>query len=260
MEHPLKVYFPHGGRYQLLFWYTEWTQDRLILAKSYDSVLLAVKRLVPKHPDIEIRHMFDVEIVAPPEDMCLRAAVEVKKKEIDDFIRHISYELCSIGNPLPPQFTPCRRKMNDSPDNDHWDCVKCYNGFCLVGMTPEEFYERYHAMWLDAFPQHEPRLNEGVYSQGRISDGKNLFVVFPGGMQSGVSFENVKSKRIGPIQSTVLFYYTDPKRVDCTSIKKLVKDQQLKWAEEQATREQIRIHHQDLVDLDRRAKIRKIFG
>lgn len=163
INHPLKVLYREGGRHFILSYYTHEDQNKLIIAKLEQALLHTAKLAFERHDYVEPKELLEIDIVAPNEQICLNAVKAFKKEYIETFLRgHIAPKLDMLvknSMPLPKQFTVCK-KYNPSNEgltdeewlsrcdstNDrvyHFDCLDCFCGYTLVGISEEELFDQY---------------------------------------------------------------------------------------------------------------------
>ena len=157
-DHPLKVYYPHGGKHFIATWWTHDEQNQIIVAKSLKALEKTLSVTIDRYPDFEVKEMWEVEIVAPPEDFCQTKKEKLRKTQVEEFFRNVvysfSYQL-GIKDLLPEVFQPCSRwkkpyKESDSSslnDPQHRNCGNCVDGIKLRLLSKEEFYEKYHEQY-----------------------------------------------------------------------------------------------------------------
>lgn len=162
-DHPLKVYYPHGGKHFIAAWWTHDEQHQIIVAKSLSSLEKTLNVAIDRNSDFEVKEILEVEIVAPPEDFCQTKKEKLRKTQVEEFFRDVVYSFCyqpfcyqpGIKDLLPEVFRPCSRwkkpyKGSDSSsltDPKHHNCGNCVDGIKLRLLSKEEFYEKYHEQY-----------------------------------------------------------------------------------------------------------------
>jgi hypothetical protein len=163
----IPVDYPFGGRRLLLRWWTEHERGHVVIAASESALLATARRVFHDNPDAEIKDALDVEIVAPSKRLEQLAAVCIRREEVF----HFHYMVCvhvdaagKAGFPLPSPFARCETFEPDdeesSPDSwardNHFGCRHCRSRVRLVGLTPEELFDRYAVNWAEVRPGRAP--------------------------------------------------------------------------------------------------------
>lgn len=80
----MNVFFPHGGRWRMLRWYEHGCGHHLILARSHRGVMSALRTVLEKKPDAELRGYWEINVWAPSQAMCdmAREHEELEAREL----------------------------------------------------------------------------------------------------------------------------------------------------------------------------------
>jgi hypothetical protein len=246
MNHVLKVYNPNAGKYYLLQWWSHNEQCHIIVAPSEKSLSLTANKIFSsqKFSDIKIRGYFEIEMAAPPKELCDLATTNARNEAIIEFQQKISgrlEDLSSLGFSLPECFVECDSYCPLEKDFDseyaaskyaiqgHWGCTNCINKFKLVGMTSSEFYDKYIVSWNEyTKPVHISQSIEPTYSKATLAPSTdNLMIAFAdfGNHCGGVMLENISSIDIAYLHhKNVLFYYFQLKELDSTPFEQIIID------------------------------------
>lgn len=223
MEHPLKVYMPLDGRFYLCKWHCHAEQHQVILAQSEKSLFQTTKVVLDKFKDAEVRELYLVEMVSPPEERCRQAAIQYHQEEVEQFISTVCFRL--TGRPtgfnpaveLPKGFVECpgyRCEYEDAgkPSNHaleyHTCCANCYGKIALdPSVDREQFFQEFSPLWYAKHPKRSWSSAQATYSRARVvSSGEKIWKAFPdfGHHSHGVRLEEVGEEIL---TGNVLFYY-----------------------------------------------------
>jgi len=253
----LRVYYPGGGRFLLLHWWTYDERGHVILAPTERSLRDVSVRVFARHPDAEIKDYCEVEIVAPSARLCALAAESAQHARVANFHEEIVHRMGAVlkaGKELPPPFERCTNYEPEDPseaDGDqkeweqstHYDCRHCRHTIRLVGMTPVELYDRYSELWRQAYPLREHADPRRVLSRAvSASDDERIWcaVAAFGPHASGVSLNEVDMQdavRCFPssLSDSALFFFRRRRVLDSTAMTTAL---EAAMAEHKARREQ----------------------
>lgn len=246
-DHPLKVFYPYGGRHFIAVWWTHDEQNQIVVAKSLNALDKTLNIAIENNSDIELKEMWEVEIVAPPDKLCQIAKAEARKIEVNDFFRSIvGYlnELLENEIPIPEMFKVCDRWENDDlsmkeeNDEHHWNCKNCVEKFSLKSLTLDEFYDKYNSNWNAMHNVPKYAESKALYGlAGTANENDELWCAEPqfGHHCNGTSLSIVSQDPEDYINtSSVLFYFHKIKEVDCSKynqtideIKNKIKEKEL---------------------------------
>lgn len=176
--HPLRVYHPGKGVHHICRWLTHNEQHQLIVAPTEQAVRYVWELAYKRYDDAKVVQLFEVELVAPSAAMCSKALILQRDADIKSFMNDACggvSEALKLGLPLPSQFAKCPGFVRNDDEDDsapdsidlkyHFDCRNCTHGIALVGLTPEQFYERFSDAWNAANPsQKMPGRYQQIYS------------------------------------------------------------------------------------------------
>lgn len=254
--HPLKVYHSGSGIFFLLQWWTHAEQHHVVLSRSKVALDLMVKHLATKYTDLCLKQAYQIELVAPSQQMCERAAVLRLKEEVDHFLHEVTCSLHTLvksSTPLPEPFKRCEvwaptedsySESENGPDSYaqtwHPDCRYCTNGIRLSNdYTPEKLYHLWHQSWLKQHPQkiyqnHKNPIPQ--YSRAESAqDDEAIWVAWPdfGPHSRGVDLANQLDQE--PTRE-VLFYFRKRRELDVTQWTEIInKAEELRKEYEAAT-------------------------
>jgi hypothetical protein len=249
----VRVYYPHGGHHFCLRWWTDDDRGHVVLARTERSLLAAAKRVFDAHPDAEIRGYSEIDIVAPPKRLEALIVEEKRRERVRFFHLEVACrvrELADAGRDLPPMFARCTKyEPKDASDAQHevyterhYDCRHCIEGICLVGVTPDEFCERYYATWTatQALVKPTPQQSKRLPSRApRTRDAPHLHYAYPmfGPHSSGVEFDKIVGKRT-PSHDEVLFFFRTLRSPDLAPLEALRAEAKARDEERRAIRVQ----------------------
>jgi len=240
---PLLVFYPLGGRFLLLHWWTYDDRGHVVLAPSERAMLATAKRVFDANPDAQIRFYADVEAVAPSKTIHEQIARRVREQTVGSFKYEMTgrmFAAAEAGHVLPWPFARCSsydpdpKLVDYSPsvdpdvvENDkstHYACRNCTNQIAIA-LGPEEFYERYAPGWRAHNPPHQslpdPRRTP---SRGRVAnDGEKLYAAVEdfghhaGGIVLTDAKDDIDTARI-------LFFYSLIVKRDCAPLQAMLDD------------------------------------
>lgn len=273
MTNELRVYYPHGGHYYILHWWTYNERGHVAIGTSEDNVSSIAARVFERHPDAEIRAYLEIEIVGPSNLLCTLAKEHALKEEIDIFHKDVVYRLHDVieaGESLPPQFTLCDKYEPEDESgmlsddewgkNEHHSCKNCTATIKMVDMTQAQLFQKYNEGWRKLYPVLSYNDKRHVISRARCpSDDEKLWFANAafGHHSSGISLEPVdleqaKSYRPAYLSDTVLFFYRKIRELDPAKLQAMLDQQKNLVKEKQEQREKERVtRHQ----MDSKAKI-----
>lgn len=236
MDHPLKVYFPHGGKHFIAQFWSHNKQNQIVVAKSLSALDRTLNLLIEKDYDLQVKEIFEVDIVSPPKSLCEIAKVEARKIQVEEFYKLITFyvkELVDNKKQLPDIFEICSKWKpyhNDVSKDDkycHFYCKNCYEKIALKNLSLEEFYEKYHAKWQSVFDNQKRFVDErAVYSYADTAYKSELWYVNPnfGHHSSGATIRLVEDPSVYINTSPVLFYFHKIKEIDNSKYVDLLKE------------------------------------
>lgn len=241
-EHPLKVYLPMAGRLFLVEWWTHEGQYHVILTKSEEKAIFLAKKLFANNRDSRVDAYWEIELAAPPTQLCESAAKAVRAQYVHDFLRDISFLLFDLeeaGKPLPALFVKCDNYQTpyarddesvEYTNNEHWDCTNCIGSFKLANMTGDQFYDTYFTKWQAAHPVKYSYNNKYVnknpipkYSQApTATDVTDLWMVTTdfGCHSHGVDLLQLDPNRV--YIKPALFYFKIVRQLDITPVQNII--------------------------------------
>jgi hypothetical protein len=283
----LKVYYPGGGRMFLLHWWTQDERGHIILSPTESAVRATAELVFAKHPDAEIKAFCEVDIVGPSPEMRRVAERWLRHNRVYMFLSaEIVWrlrDLLEAGKPLPAQFSVCETyepedaaDPNENEDTKKWiaerhtDCRHCKERVQLVGMTPEEFYDRYAAAWYLAHPHREHVDRRLVSSQAPpAADGEALWYVegrfgdhSAGAELQEVNLAEAEADEYQPayVFERAMFYFRRGRELDATplleSLKGAAERQKARWDK----REEERKAEHAKAEVDRMEDIVRFFA
>ena len=236
MNHPLKVYFPHGGKHFIAQFWTHDEQNQIVVAKSLSALDRTLNLLIEKDYDLQVKEIFEVDFVSPPKSLCELAKVEARKIQVEEFYKLITFyvkELVDNKKQLPGIFKICTKWKpvgNDVSKDDkdhHYYCKNCYEKIALKNLSFEEFYEKYHLTWDSTFNNRKQFVDErAVYSRAKPAYQNELWFVNPnfGHHSSGATIRLVEDPTVYVNTSPVLFYFHKIKEIDNSKYVDLLKE------------------------------------
>ena len=254
MESPLKVYYPYGGKHFIAIWWTHNEQNQFVVSKTKSGMDAVLNSIINKfvgsnytNDSVEVRKSFEIEIVAPPLELCEKAAKIFREKEVSDFFREVCYSFSELKEHklnLPSTFEYCNKyeekypskpQGKESDDPKHYDCLNCYNKIKLATLSMEAFHEKYHESWSSAdfnrsqyVSKKDPLL---LTSRAELaSSEKILWAATPnfGHHASGTSMDVVEDDRL----RDVLFYFHIVQELSVDHYEIFLKNRKLKQQEE----------------------------
>lgn len=237
-DHPIKVYYPFGGKMLMLHWYTDGDRGHVALAPTEDKLRAIARRVFEEHvSEVSIKSVCEIDIVAPSERLLVAAAMHNDKDRIEDFRRELTIEMrvaMDAGKTLPEPFAACddyafsseEDRVGYTPDDDtreyyldhHVGCMNCDMRVRLIGMTPRELYEKHHDRWRAAHPvktYHVKGRPERAASRANTATNNNLWFAGAdfGHHNKGVYLREIdyaeldSEYRPAYISENVLFYF-----------------------------------------------------
>ena len=166
---PLKVYFPHGGTYLAMHWWTHNERGHLALVREPKQLDPIIQKITRKHEDVQIKDVFELEVVSPPQWLIERARKDLYEEDVRDFLLSVQWDVNRAvrnGGQMPSQFTACDHTTYDcgdweedkpthDTDPEHNYCKNCRDRVALANMTPEQFFHRYYDLWCERINPEE---------------------------------------------------------------------------------------------------------
>lgn len=178
-EFPIPVSFPtFQGRHLMLHWSSYNERSHVALGRDMKQIFLEYGAAVARERDAKAEALYQIDIVAPPEEMQLASAKTMRKLDISGFSHFVSRRLLTLletDGALPPGFKRCEEPA-DEYGNHSSDCEKCHDGF-LYGL-PKLYREKkdlYREMQFNGYTQLKRA------SRAPLADpDRNLFAVQTG--------------------------------------------------------------------------------
>lgn len=252
MEHPLKVIYPYGGQHYALYWWTYDERGHIAIARSERSLLRTAEAIFDKHPDAEIKQMLLIDIVAPSDRMCQEAVEASYKNKVFHFHSEITSrikELLEKNIDIDSKFfAKCEVYQPDDPEyeteeynkNYHYECKNCRNCIRLIGITPNELYDRFNVQWKELSEsenlyvlKYRPTIFEKLemYSRAdKAQDDEILWAASPnfGHHSDGLyPVEITETKHL--LNRLPTFYFRNLKELDQTTFYELLKTAKKKF-------------------------------
>jgi len=246
--HPLKVYYPHGGRHFIAVWWTHNEQNQIVVAKSLSAIDQTINNLIKENSDFEIKEILEVDIVSPPTKLCDLAKKEIKKRLADEFFQSVTYYIYNMVEDkveIPEIFKICnkwkptRKYANKKDDPNHYECSNCFRKISLKNLSIEEFYDKYHSGWneLLKIPIYKDYDDKSCYSRAKNANSKmELWSACPhfGHHCKGVQLRLVDQTPDEYIDTnSVLFYFHKIKEIDNSKYQEIVKNIKAKEIEKE---------------------------
>jgi hypothetical protein len=279
-KEPFYVVYPEGGKHLLLQWYTEYDRGHIILAKSESSLLAVARKVFEEHPVAAIKSYSEIDIVSlPPWQIELAA-----KERFDQKVRSFQWEIaCLMHNALaakrklPPVFAPCGKYEPEHPElsereedswavGTHYECKNCLQAIQLVGLTPEEFYAKYHQAWLKANPDHRdnsprPQSAKAISKASPAGAGGVLYCVRPnfGHHQDGLVISKVSDEpdtssndllSHSHLDGETLFFFRNARELDATVLQAMLDGFRAGFDKSEAEEERANFAKRDKEDRD----------
>ncbi len=241
-DHPLKVYYPHGGKHFIAIWWTHDEQNQIVVAKSMSALEKTLNIAIQKNYDFEIKEMFEIDIVSPPDSLCALAKKKARENEVQSFFQRVVFEIKDLNEnniQIPEIFGICNRWKSNrkgllkKDDPKHFECKNCNDGILLKTLSLEEFYEKYYAGWDDLLnvpKQMAYKDEKALYSRAdTATSGLQLWCVEP---RFGHHFSGIlictTDQNISPDSyigtDSVLFYFHKYKEIDNSKYKQIIKE------------------------------------
>lgn len=234
-DHPLKVYFPHGGKYFIAIWWTHDEQHQIVVAKSLSALENTLNIAINRNSDFEVKEMFEVDIVAPPVDFCQIKKEKLQKTKVieffNDVVWNISANLDGKKEQYPEIFEPCSKwkkkysSFSKKEDTEHYYCDNCTSGIKLKSLSKDDFYQKYYDQYnqILPFPPREHVDSKVLYSNALpAKDLKNLWLAYPSFGHHARGVELMKAKAIQDCDMyACLFYFYKIKEIDNSKYKLL---------------------------------------
>lgn len=263
----VKVYYPMGGKMFLLNWWTYNERGHIILAKTEKSLHEAARMVCKKHI-FEIKNMFEIDIVAPPQ----RLNVLVDKLSLDSRIFRFNRMMIEKvknafkkGEPLPVLFSTCKKYEPDfevDPKDDwsvesHNQCKHCIYGL-KCSLNSEEFYNKYYDRWQVLYPERAFPLPKNLV-ESKASIASNIESLWYadanfGHHSTGATIEELDYANASEhMSSRSLFFFRKIRELDQTELTDFIekrKENLLKIREEQTKRQREAYKNKDVKDVE----------
>lgn len=247
----IKVYYPHGGKHFLLHWWSYNERGNIILNTNESSLQFVAEKVFQEHTDAEIKAYWEIDIVAPSEQMQQAAAKEKHRDEINLFHTILIAQLRDLleaKETLPSLFQVCTSYEVEEEDNEpsewgrerHYGCKNCSETICC-SLSKEELHAKYYQAWREKFPTHfSSYINpKSVVSRADLAkDGEELF--YADTSSFGHHGQGVELKQFDPeypCYTDNLFWFRKVKELDHSSFSSALEKKQKLWADERAALE-----------------------
>ena len=272
---PFRVFYPGGGKMFLLHWWTEDDRGKIVLARTERAMRQTARRVFDDNIDAKILAHCEIDVVAASPQICALAAFHERRERVDLFHRevatHLRLAVEEDGRALPAIFALCTNyKAREEPDDEtgsaqewgrttHFDCRHCMEKIQLVGLTPDQLYDRYHEGWITIHPR--PKSNEErVPSRATpATDGEPLWYACAhiGPHSSGLVLEQVdiddgEAQRPHCISDHVMFFFRRLRDISQDALQGDLDDARAQYRERRTLREEKR---RDDRKRDERAKL-----
>lgn len=241
MEHPLKVYYPFGGKHIITIWWTRNEQNHVAIARNLSAMDFMLNCFIDKYPDCIVKESYEVEMVSPSEKLCNGAAYLKYKEDVDIFFDQFAYsmhEALEEGYSLPSIFNVCTNwicayddsSLSESQDKEHRYCKNCHYKITLSFLTKEQFYESYYSKWIVACPPRVIRDKNAGYSLAEpAKDDEVIWGAYTnfGHHNTGVTI----SKVIQSNTEAILFYFRKLNYLSILGYQKLQKEKEKQRSE-----------------------------
>ena len=129
-DYPISVGFPRlAGRHLMLDWTSYHTKHCAAVAKAEPALVTEFNVAIGRYNDAKPVAAFQIDIVAPPEEMQLASAKAMRKTDMSMFESFVADKLTRLlkaDGALPPGFKMCKNTVNGEHS---YDCIDCHQGF-----------------------------------------------------------------------------------------------------------------------------------
>ncbi len=218
MDHPLKVYYPYGGKHIITLWWTHNEQNHIAIARSQSAMDIMIRRFMDKYEDCTVKESYEVEIVAPSVKLCIVATDNKLQQEIDNFsnvVAETMFQVWKSGYKLPSLFSLCTKweykypdstyQSSEEDDVEHFCCKNCHRRIRLTSLTPDQLYNIYHDRWAET-DSRKSFNDKSLYSNAEpAGDDEEIWGAYPdfGHHNYGITLSEVRIDNTEPI----LFYF-----------------------------------------------------
>lgn len=264
MPHPLKVYYPFGGKHIITLWWTHNEQNQIAISPNQNSMESMLHCFLDKYEDCDIKESYEVEIVAPSKSLCDRAEANKLQENIKLFFEMVARQIGEAYKAkykIPPIFTKCSKWESDYEDNgqtekddlSHYSCRNCTERIALSSLTKEEFYHLFYDEWNKLFPRNKYRDEKAIYS--RAETAKDDDVLWGAYSNFGHHCRGIALSEVIPdYTNTIQFYYRNPITISVLGYQKIQKE---KAQQRALLRKQWDQEHSLRIDFERKQKIEK---
>lgn len=236
MEHPLKVYYPFGGKHIITIWWTRNEQNHIAIARNLSAMDFMLNCFMDKYPDCTVKESYEVEMVAPSDKLCSMATSLKYMEDVRGFFEeftHTMYEAWKEGYILPSIFNICNNwscvyddsSLSESKDKEHIHCKNCNRKITLNSITKEQFYEYYYSKWISLFSPRAFRDKNATYSLAeQAKDDEVIWGAYTndGYHNSGVTISKVFQSNT----EAILFYFRKLNNLSTLGYQKLQKEKE----------------------------------
>lgn len=254
-KEPLKVYLAEGGIFYILRWHSHNEGNHILVTRQEKSLKRLLLTLCQEYSDLRVKEAYQIEVVAPSNRMYEKARERDRQNLIQDFMQNVSAGLHKAldikGIQLPSIFSRCEnfqwrkepwmdeedftRPPNSWNQKYHFDCANCTHGFNIVGLSPEEFFEKYHKDYIKFKELTDSHYGKRLFGElhtryvsvkskaERVPDDEDIWVAAPnfGHHSSGVDLELIKAED-NPPNCDVLFYFRKKQELDLSEYNKII--------------------------------------
>lgn len=269
----LKVFFPEGGKFFLLHWWSYNERGNVILTKNIASLETTAKCALKKYGELEFKSFFEIEIVAPSKQLNDLVSEAVYKEEVINFHREMCGRLSETVKHKVELIEPfkvcstyvCNPDMIKYAAEDpsyvkyHLECLHCFAGI-KCNISKEELHQRYYDKWQVIHPNK--RIDKRVISKATPAlDGETLWYARAnfGHHSGGLELEEVDYE-IGywvSFSNNIIFLFRKLNELDCSKFQTMADQAQKdhkKWQEEQSAR------RRDQFDKDQQDKSNEVIN
>lgn len=220
MNHPLKVFYPLGGKHIITLWWTHDEQNQVAISRNQKSMDAMIHHIICKHEDCKIKQSYEVEIVAPSKYLCDLATAHQLQKNVKLFFEMVAAQMrkaIKANYKIPPIFSKCHKWESaydeqgqyEKDDPHHYSCRNCEQKITLSSLSKEEFYHLFHREWNKWFEHKWSDNPKEVYSLAEMA--KDDDVLWGAYSNNGYHCRGVVLSEVIPDNTkTILFYYRNP--------------------------------------------------
>lgn len=151
-KYPLRVYYPQGGKHELLVVFTDWDRQQFLLARGEAGLKTLLDAKIRKEnfraEGVEVRGVWHCDIVAPPQNVVDTFAEQKFRSELASFRSSLRFVIDDYAKakPLPSMISTCQAyKPNPVFFVDDEDA----DGNPTSWRPPDEHEVKYHSYCLN---------------------------------------------------------------------------------------------------------------